>query len=299
MELKDLRSFLTVAETLNFTAAAKRLHIAQPPLSLRIRQLEQELGAPLFVRSTRSVRLSAAGKAFREAVAPLLVKLDQAAETCRRAARGETGMIRIGYSGRASQHLLQQLLAACRAHLPGVVLDLAGPHPTGQLRVMLHDDAIDLALCFLPLNDRAIASRKVTLTEFSLVLPANHRLAARSRIQLAQLADEPFVGYPSNQGFHLRQAMDDACRRAGFSPTVVKESSASQLLLCLVAAGTGVSIVPSELEHQEVVPGTVFKKLGANAGRLEHGMAWLKGNLNPALKKLLALAHEPQPRGRA
>jgi len=129
----------------------------------------------------------------------------------------------------------------------------------------------------------------MAVTEFSLVLPATHRLAARNRVDLSELAHEPFVGYPSNQGFHLRRAMDDECLRAGFDPNVVRESETSQVLLCLVAAGTGVSIVPSELQQQEPIAGIVFKSLGPKACRLHHGLAWLDGNHNPALRNLLSL----------
>jgi len=289
MELKHLRSFVTVAQEQSFTRAALRLHIAQPPLSQRIRQLEEELGAQLFLRSTRKVELSAAGQAYYAAVAPLLGQLDQAAEACRRAARGESGILRVGYSGRASQRLLPRLMMEFRRRFPDVVLDLVGPHPTGTLRARLLERQLDLALCFLPIADKEIRTHGMAVTEFSLVLPATHRLAARNRVDLSELAHEPFVGYPSNQGFHLRRAMDDECLRAGFDPNVVRESETSQVLLCLVAAGTGVSIVPSELQQQEPIAGIVFKSLGPKACRLHHGLAWLDGNHNPALRNLLSL----------
>lgn len=289
MELKHLLSFVAVAQEQSFTRAANRLHIAQPPLSQRIRQLEEELGVQLFLRTTRTVALSAAGQAYYDAITPLLSQLDMAAQACQRVARGESGVLRVGYSGRASHSLLPQLMLTFRTQFPAVVFDLVGPHPTGALRTKLLDRQLDLALCYLPLTGKGVCTRSVTMTEFSLVLPSTHRFAAMERVHLETLAQEPFVAYPSNLGFHLRQAMDDACQRAGFVPNVVRENESSLALLCLVAAGTGISILPSELAQQEPIAGIVFKPLGMTASRLQHGMAWLDENPNPALRNLLSL----------
>lgn len=289
MELRHLRGFLAVAQEQSFTRAAHRLHMAQPPLSQRIRELEQELGVRLFERNTRKVSLSHAGKTFFDAVQPLFVQLDQAVEACRQADRGESGRLRVGYTGRASHVLLPRLVLAFRQRCPEVVLDIEGPLATGALRLALLDGQLDVALCFLPLTDTGIASRSFAASEFVLALPASHPLAGHDEVPLALLANEPFVGYPANKGFHLRDAMDAECRRAGFQPRVVRESETSQVLLCLIAAGAGVSIIPRELQSLDEIGGVVFKSLGPDAHRLSHGLAWLPGNHNPALHNLLAL----------
>ena len=293
MEFRHLRSFLAVAQERSFTRAAERLHMAQPPLSQRIRQLEEELGVQLFERHTRRVELSHAGRAFHAGIEPLFTQLELAVEACRRADRGETGQLRLGYSGRASQQSLLQVIQAFRTRFPEVVLDLVGPLPTGAQKVRLLDGQLDAALCFLPLSDSGIATRSFAATDFMLVMSASHPLAGQEQVPLATLAQEPFVGYPSNQGFMLRDAMDSECRRAGFAPRVVRESETSQVLLCLVAAGTGVSIVPSELQVQEPIAGVVFKSLGPGACQLQHGLAWMVGNANPALRNLLSLVTGP------
>lgn len=293
MELRHLRSFLAVAQERSFTRAAERLHMAQPPLSQRIRQLEDELGVQLFERHTRRVELSHAGRAFHAAIEPLFTQLELAVEACRRADRGETGQLRLGYSGRASQQSLLQVIQSFRTRFPQVVLDLVGPLPTGALQTRLLDGQLDAALCFLPLSHGDIATRSFAVTDFMLVMSASHPLAGQDPVPLAALAQEPFVGYPANQGFMLRDAMDSECQRAGFAPRVVRESETSQVLLCLVAAGTGVSIVPSELQVHEPIAGVVFKTLGPGACQLQHGLAWRADNANPALRNLLSLETGP------
>lgn len=295
MELRHLRGFLAVAQERSFTRAAQRLHMAQPPLSQRIRELEDELGVKLFQRCTRSVHLTQAGETFLERVQSLFLQLDQAVEACRQAERGEVGVLRIGYTGRASHQLLPRVVLGFRQHYPDVQLDIQGPHPTGLLRSRLLDGQLDVALCFLPLRDAQIDTRSFASSAFVLALAASHPMAGLPSVALADLAQEPFVGYPSNQGFHLRDAMDAACSAAGFTPHVVHESETSQVLICHIAAGTGVSVIPRELQEMEHLGGVVFKSLGANAPQVEHGMAWLKSNRNPALRNLLALELSPKP----
>lgn len=289
MDLKQLRSFLVVAREQNFSRAAIRLNMAQPPLSQRIRQLEEHLGVALFIRNTRRVELSAAGLAFQSAIEPLLAQLDAAVDTCHRAARGETGSLRIGYSGRASFKLLPRLMLAFRTRFPEVLLDLVGPLPSGALKTLLLNEQVDVALCFLPLKAPGLVSRPLAAIDFLLAMPASHPFASNKDVSLSSLAEEPFVAYPSNQGYLLRDAMDAQCRKAGFVPRVMRESESSQVLLYLVAAGTGVSIVPSELQTHEAIEGIVFKSLGDAALQLEHGLTWRTDNANPALHNLLAI----------
>ncbi|RYX94655.1 MAG: LysR family transcriptional regulator [Comamonadaceae bacterium] len=293
MELRHLKGFLAVAQEQSFTRAANRLNMAQPPLSLRIRELEEELGVKLFERHTRKVALSHAGKAFFDAVEPLLFQLERAVEACQQADRGETGRLRVGYTGRASHLLLPRVMMAFRCQFPQVMLDIEGPLPTGTLRLKLLDGELDVALCFLPLADAGIETRVFAASEFVLAMPASHRLAGLDPLPLSLLANDTFVGYPSSKGFHLRDAMDAECLRAGFQPRVVRETETSQVLLCLVASGAGSSIVPRELQTQEGVEGVVFKPLDANAVRLSHGLAWMTNNRNPALRSLLSLDLAP------
>jgi DNA-binding transcriptional LysR family regulator len=288
MELRHLHSFVAVAEEQSFTRAAARMHIAQPPLSLRIRELENELGCALFERSTRRVALTVAGRSFLDALRPALLQLDRAAESCRRAARGEIGTLRLGYTGRASYLLLPELLRSFRASHPEISVDLYGPHPSGQLRADLLGRNIDAALCFLPTTGPGLTSRTLAHCTLAIVLPGHHPLAGKPDLATSDLADEAFVGYPANRGFHLRSAMEAECLRAGFRPRVIRESEASQALLCLVAAGAGVSIIPDEIELLGI-QGVCFRVLPRDAEAPPYGLVWSTNNDNPALHHLLRL----------
>lgn len=280
-----------LGQELNFTRAANRMHMAQPPFSQRIRQLEAEIGVTLFERHTRRVQLTAAGQAFFDEIEPLLAKLESAIETCQQVERGAKGVLRVGFTGRASQMLLPIVVRICEQDFPEVTLDVRGPHPTGDLQVLLLNGELDLALCFLPLGHPEIETRVHAVCTLGVALPKNHRLASSERINLTDLSADAFVGYPANRGFLLRTAMDTACSQAGFIPRVVRETDTSQVLLSLVAAGVGVTVAPQELESQQESRDLVFRELSTGGPHLEHGLAWRSSNHNPLLKKLLARRH--------
>lgn len=289
MELKHLRSFVAVTEEASFTKAANRLHISQPPLSQRIIELETELGVKLLDRTSRRVVLSAAGQVFFNEVQSLLGQLDLAIQTCRDVHSGETRKLVLGFTGRASHLLLPEVLRGARQEFPSVRLEIKGPKGTGALEEDLINGSIDAALCFLPLPDPRISSKACFTCRFSLVLPRFHSLASRTNIAISDLAEESFVGYPSTGGFQLRRAMNEICKSGGFEPRVMRESESSQVLLCLISAGAGISILPRELSIFGDVGDVVFKSIDDTAVQLQHGVAWLKANTNPALLKLLRL----------
>src|SRR5699024_7542925 len=187
MKLRDLYSFVVVAEEASFTRAARRLHIAQPPLSYRIRQLEERLGVQLLERTTRSVSLTAAGQVYLEHLKPVLVGLEQANEACKLAQSGDLGVLRLGYTGRASQEYLPGLLSRFRAQNPKVKLDLVGPRPTGALELDLMEERLDAALCFLPLEAPEIATRLLFESAFSIVMSDAHPYAHRDTVALSEL----------------------------------------------------------------------------------------------------------------
>lgn len=288
MEFRHLYSFLVVAEEQNFTRAALRLHVAQPPLSKRIRELEDELGVRLFERSTRKVALTEAGHSFHRHISALPAFLEEAVQAARRAHRGETGVLRIGYTGRASQSQLPGLMSRLRQAYPDVVLDLFGPATTGALKIKLLEDELDVALCFLPIDAPGLETRETTEIEFAIALPVDHPLARQAVVRPEEIQDEPFVAYPSGKGFHLRMAMEAICRDAGFIPHVIRESEASQSLLCQIAAGIGVGLIPMETAGLNI-EGVVFRPLPPEALRLQHGLAWRHSNSNPVLARLLEL----------
>jgi DNA-binding transcriptional LysR family regulator len=287
MELRHLRSFIVVAQEKSFTRAACRLNIAQPPLSNRIRELEEELGVKLFERHTRCVELTQAGHEYLKHIEQIFTMLDRAQVASQAAQQGKVGRLGLGYTGRASQDHLPSLLNKFRQAYPDVNLDIQGPWPTGELRLHLLDKKLDAVLCFLPLEGTDIATHCLSESEFAIVLPSSHRYADAKNLDIRLLSQEAFVAYPSARGFHLRMAMDEICMDNGFVPHVVRESEASQTLLCLVAAGVGITIMPKEIKKLDV-EGVVLIDLPKETRKLQHGLAWLESNTNPVLKHLLS-----------
>lgn len=291
MEMRHLKAFLAVCEERSFTRAATQLHLSQPPLSLRIKELEGELQVTLFERSTRSVKLTPAGHAFMDGLRESLRTLETAVESSRRVERGIIGSLKIGYTGIASDLVLPRLIREFRVRYPTIELDIYGPSPTGTLELALLNREIDVALCFLPLRHADLESRTLMTTELAVVLPDNHPLAGLKRVPVKRLAGDAFVTYPADEGFHLRNAIDTECSRAGFRARVVKESAASQTLLCLVAAGNGVSIMPLE-NRTRGTEGVTFRPLSPKETPLLHGMAWRRADRAPALAQFKTVAAE-------
>lgn len=288
VELKHLKSFLAVAQEGSFTRAADSMHIAQPPLSRRISDLEKYLEVQLFRRSTRAVQLTPAGENLRKNLTEIVKQLENAIQECKAVHEGISGTIRIGYTGRASHTLLPRLIREIRQYYPALSQALIGPHHGGTLRSELLKGKIDLALCFLPLKHNGIDHRELSAIDFCAAIPDDHPLSGKKSISVMDLQNEPFVSYP--RSMTLREVVDVYCQKAGFLPRVVQEADTSPALLCLIAAGIGLSITPAELQDIEPISGVVFRPLSPKFRKLAHGVAWMKNNHNPALSKILQLS---------
>ncbi|MGA2992258.1 MAG: LysR family transcriptional regulator [Candidatus Korobacteraceae bacterium] len=297
LEMRHLESFLAVAEEGSFTRAALRLHITQPPLSLRIRELEAMLKLTLFDRTTRRVRLTSAGQMFLEKVQVMMQALNTAVAAARQVDQGVMGRLRVGFTSIASDSVLPRLIREFHSLYSKIALDIVGPSTTGQLGLSLLNNEIDCALCFLPLADERLQSRTLITTELALVLPDNHRLARARRVSLKDVAEEPFVTYPANGGSHLRAAVDAEWARAGYRPKIVRESRWSQTLLCLVAAGIGIAILPKE-QQKRGIEGLKFLPLHPTQAPVHHGIVWRKGDTNPSVGNFLSVAQKSFPQGK-
>ena len=244
MELRHLRSFRAVAEELHFGRAAERLHIAQPPLSQRIRQLERELGVTLLVRSTRRVDLTPAGRAYLPRVVEILDAVDEAGGLARRIAAGVEGRLTIGCVGSATYSLLPQLVRALGESLPGVEVSVRGEMlAPAQIDALLSGD-IDLALLRPPVNQDGILATAVRRDRLLAALPAGHRLADRPELTVADLRDEDFIVHAGHGRSVMSNLVAAICADAGYVPRVRQEVSETSTLVTLVAAGIGVAIVP-------------------------------------------------------
>jgi DNA-binding transcriptional LysR family regulator len=290
MELRHLRYFLAVAEELHFGRAAARLHIAQPPLSQQIRQLEAELGYPLFLRTQRRVRITEAGAAFRDEARALLERLELAKAAAGRVARGEAGALAVGFVASATYALLPRLYRRFRERHPGVTLGLEEMSTAEQVEA-LRAGRIQVGLARPPVGDDTLHVE--TLAEEPLVaaLPARHPLAARARLPLRALAHEPFVLFPRHPRPGWIDVVQEACRAAGFRPAVAQEVLELSTAVTLVAAGIGVSLVPASAQGLRL-DGVAYRPLQAPAPRTTLVALRRPDELRPVVERFLAVTRE-------
>lgn len=311
VELRHLRYFVAVAEELSFTRAAERLHIAQPPLSTQIRNLERELGVALFDRSRRQVALTDAGELLLEESRRLLTQIEQALSATRTAGVGEAGRLTIGFIPSASTSTLPGHLRAFRRRHPGVELFLR-ELPPDELAAQLHAGALDLCFLYLPFDDPRLEQVVVARERLVAALPEDHRLAGAERprsrrarrgaaggdaasaagppIRIADLRDEPFV-LPARHhmpGLHARVLA--ACRDGGgFEPEPVQRDVwLMQTVLGLVAAGLGVALVPESVRGLNRT-GVAFRPLRDAGAPVELGAVWRADDASPTLRNFVAL----------
>ena len=294
MELRHLSAFIAVAEELHFGRAARRLQMAQPPLSQQIRQLEKELDVQLFERNTRSVRLTSAGESFLQPVRTVLDDLDTAVRAARAAGRGEYGRVRIGFAGASSHETLPRLTRAVRAAHPAIELVMTGQTYANVALARVADGSLDLGFVRLPVTQPGVSFRVIDEEELVCALPSDHPLAARDSVPLEVLAGEPFVSFPANTGSTVRDAMVGACEAAGFNPRVVQEAPDSYTILALVAAGVGVTLTVTSVQHIQQ-SGLVYRNLAGPPIRRQAALAWRTDNPSAALRAVLAVAEDALP----
>ncbi len=244
MELRHLRYFRAVAEELHFGRAAERLHIAQPPLSQQIRQLERELEVALFTRSTRRVELTPAGAAYLKRAVAVLDAVDDAGQQARRIAAGTEGHLSIGCVGSATYSVLPRLVRALRDELPLVEIDIRGEMLAPAQLDALRAGDIDIALLRPPIDDDAIRVEVLRRDRLIAALPAEHPLTQRSTISIGALRDEDFVAHAGRGRSVMGGLLAAVCADAGFAPRIRQEVSETSTLVTLVAAGLGVAVVP-------------------------------------------------------
>jgi DNA-binding transcriptional LysR family regulator len=250
MELRHIRSFLSVAETLHFGRTAKLTHISQPALSLQIRALEEEVGVRLFERNRRKTTLTSAGAAFRDDAARALSHLEQAIRRARLAANGKLGLLRIGFISTAGIELVADIVRQFRELNPEVEFSLRNILTAEQVR-MLETGALDIGFLRLPIGEHSAFDVVTVHREpFVLVVPSSHKLAKRKRVRLREVAGENFVMYERAwaPGFH--DLMVGILRDAGIVPNVTQTAGEIPTLISLVHSRMGITIAPlSVVKH--------------------------------------------------
>jgi DNA-binding transcriptional LysR family regulator len=247
LELRHLRYFVAVAEELNFSRAAERLHMAQPPLSAAIRQLEQELGTELLARTTRKVRLTDAGRAFLEGANRTLAELERARIDAQRAAAGEIGQLRVGFSWSARFQTLPAIGRSFRLSHPNVSL-LTEEMWNARMLPALRAAAIDVAVSLCPEVGREFAYAPIRSEPVVALVSARHPLAGRESLDLRDLADEQFLFFPRDLGPRLYDFLVGLCRRAGFEPLATGESFHSGWELQILADVDVAALAPASVK---------------------------------------------------
>ncbi|MGW1346841.1 LysR family transcriptional regulator [Kribbella sp. NPDC002412] len=264
MELRHLRYFVAVAEERHFGRAAARLHMAQPPLSQQIRQLEDELGLRLLRRTTRRVELTAAGEAYLVRAQEILSAVSSAGLEAQRVAAGSQGRLVIGCVGSATYSLLPPLVRKLHEDLPGVDVAVQGEMLAPAQVAALHAGQIDLALLRRPVDEAGLRLQTLRAERLIVAVPDGHRLAARTRVRLPDLADEDFVMHAGGGRSALQGTVLALCREAGFEPRVRHEVAETSTLVTFVAAGLGVALVPAPVAELRV-PGAAYRPFTGRA----------------------------------
>jgi len=243
MELRQLRYFVTLAETRNFHRAAERLNMSQPPLTVAIRKLEEELGTPLFARGPRGVTMTPAGRASLDIARLTLAQADRFRDVVREGAAGERGRLRVGFVGSATFELLPRIIPEYRRRYPGVELVLEEAASV-EIARKLAGGELDVGLVRLPLMEiAAIDTEGIDPDELHAALPTGSALAMGGTVRLEALAAEPFI--LQSRVSVLHSVTLTACHAAGFVPIVAQEAAQLSAILALVRSGLGVALVPS------------------------------------------------------
>jgi DNA-binding transcriptional LysR family regulator len=271
MELRHLRYFVAVAELLHFGKAAAELRIAQPSLSHQIRQLETELQTQLLYRTKRHVQLTEAGRLFLEQAHEILAHTDRATLIARRAVQGTAGRLRVGLAYWMDVTNLIEVVRRLDRREPGTRLEMRQMAASLQVNA-LTDERLDVGFVHPPVT-RRLNSEIVGTEPFVVALPFHHRFGMTQRIQLTELSHEPFILFPRESMPQLYDRAMELCRGVGFTPNVRDEVDPPDLLLRLVAAGLGISLVPAST-RKAPRPGVAFRTLDPSPRVLETAVAW-------------------------
>lgn len=293
MELRHLRCFLAVAEELHFARAAERLHIEQSPLSRAIKELEEDLGAQLFIRTTRSTRLTRAGKLLLEHVPRVFTALKQARDSVKAAANGFHGQLRISLSDGITPSRLPALLALCRQEEPEVEIRLFEVPLSQQLKG-LHDDLYDVGFAQAEEVGDGIVAESVWSEALMVAVPARHPLLAHKCIPLKEVLRYPLVLCDPQVYEGCARQIDRVLRRVDMEPLIAERTSSFDLMMALVSAGfalglAGASHIAASREH-----GVIARPLAGRSPPLTTYLLRLAGESSEPLERFIERVHAIQ-----
>jgi DNA-binding transcriptional LysR family regulator len=288
VELRHLRYFLAVAETLNFRRAAEKVRIAQSPLSQQIKSLEHELGFELFIRNRRRVQLTHAGKVFVEDARQLVARAKEAALRAKKAAEGRSGTLTIGYLTSMTNETFSSILFEFQAQCPEVELVMNDLIPL-PIVDGVRERSLDIGFMRFPSPDRELAVEEIWKEPLVVALPKGHWLERQTAINPKNLKDEMFVMVPDYGSGGLNDAIRAVCLAGGFSPRVRAEANQLQAAIWSVHVGLGIALVPETLRHLHRE--NVHYRPLTKSPLLPASMVWHRENTSPILERFRQVAH--------
>lgn len=273
MELHQLRYFLAVVKTGNFSRAAENCHVSQPSLSQQILKLEAELSEKLFERHRRQASLTPAGELFRQRAENVLHELDEAKREVRDASGEPRGEVHLAALPTIAPYLLPKILRAFAGRRSSVELIVHEETTDRALRALANRE-LDLALVSLPITDGRVEVRSLFREELLLALPRRHALARRRAIGTADLQPQNFI-FMADTHCLGEQALQ-FCYAQGFSPRISCRSAQIETVQALVAAGVGISMVPAMARRSNGSAGVVYRSLGKNKPTRDIALIWNK-----------------------
>jgi DNA-binding transcriptional LysR family regulator len=287
MNLRQLRYFLGVAQTLHFSKAAEQLNIVQSALSRQIQQLEDEWGVQLFERDKRNVRLTVAGIFLQQEATRLLNQAEHIRRQAQLIHRGEAGELRIAYPGSAIYSVLPDLLKQQQERLPNVRVSLLELLDANMFAGLV-DLSVDIGFTREPISDPRLQSRLLISEPLSLVVPVEHWATDKLNDHLPKLAGERFILPPRYAGEIYHNLIEKLFEQIGSPPTPLLESNFGATILQLVEQGLGISILPYSY-HKGAGPKVRFIKLVGDQYQTYLSMVWRRNDPNPVVKSWLTL----------
>jgi DNA-binding transcriptional LysR family regulator len=284
MELRHLRYFLAVAEELHFGRAAARVHIAQPPLSKQIQQLEQEIGVQLFKRSKRSVELTDAGKIFQIEALGILKSLENAIKKAKLAGWGDAGWLSVGFIASSAYDVLPIIIKEFKKRHPEIELVLQEIQSLEQNQA-LREGRIHVSLARFPKAEAGLVFETIYSDQLIIALPQSHPLNKKKSLKLSDLANEPFILQPPLPSPHAKNTMQ-IFANAGITPQIVQAVEETHTALGLVAAGVGITLLPSSWQKLQI-RGIEYRNLINPTPVLEMKMGYRADETSPALARFI------------
>lgn len=281
--------FIAVAEELHFGRAAKRLNISQPPLSQQIKQLERSMGVTLFKRTKHKVEITNAGRTFLEEAYAIMSSIDSAVNKTRKAEKGESGELVLGFSSNSMYDVLPEILKQFYQSYPSINIIVKQMSTSEQVQA-LNEQKIQIGLLCPPIDKTNLFIKDIHEQNFISVIPENHFLDdGRSIVNVRDLNKLPFIMTPRSIGPGYYDSVINICFESGFSPNIIQEAADLHTCISLVSTGMGVSLVPASLKQYQK-KGVVFKNIDT-IKNTRIALAWKQDNTSNVLNHFLDIVN--------